>query len=199
MNTHRRMAFVASIAGAALPVLLAGCASEPRVRVDFDPAVDFGRYATFGFVDPLGTDRAGYQTIVSRHLKDAARREMLARGFVYAERDPDLLLNFNAQLEDRVRTAGVGPSYGVGYYGYRRGVYGAWPMYPAEAWVWTYREGTLNVDVVDRARRQMIWEGVVVDTVTDRTLDNLEARIDAAIAAVFGRFPVAARNPAPAK
>ena len=172
---------------------LAGCASGPRVYTQFDQAADWSRYRTFGFVEPLGTDRAGYQTIVSQHLKEAARREMNARGFRYAEQDPDLVLNFNAELSEKVRSASTGPVFGAGYYGYRRGLYGAWPMYPAEPLITTYREGTLNVDLVDRVRRQMVWEGVAVDTVTDRTLENLGAGIDAAVAAVFAKLPVGAR------
>lgn len=174
-------------------VLVAGCASGPRVYTHVDPAADFSRYQTFGFVEPLGTDRAGYQTIVSQYLKEAARREMLARGFAYAERDPDLLMNFNAHLSEKVRNVGGAPVFGVGYYNYRHGVYGAWPMYPTEPWITTYREGTLNVDLVDRSRRQMVWEGVAVDTVTDRSLENIKVGIDAAVAAVFAKFPASAR------
>lgn len=190
---------IACAVAALTTVWLAACASGPRVYTQFDPAADFSRYRTFGFVEPLGTDRAGYQTIVSQYLKEAAQREMRARGFTYAENDPDLVLNFNAQLNERVRAAGAGPVFGAGYYGYRRGLYGAWPMYPAEPWITTYREGTLNVDLVDRVRRQMVWEGVAVDTVTDRSLENIKAGIDAAVAAVFEKFPVPPRAAAAAQ
>jgi len=52
-------------------LMLAGCATEPTVRVDFDRLIRFTHYKTFGFVSPIGTDRGGYQSIVSQHLKAA--------------------------------------------------------------------------------------------------------------------------------
>lgn len=199
MPTDRRTALrTITLAGLAVSGLIAGCASGPQVHAEFDPGADFSRYASFGFVEALGTDRNGYQTMVSQYLKEAARREMEARGLRYVAADPDLLLNFNARLGEKVRVTGMGPYYGMGYYGYRGGLYGTWPMYPADTWVSNYNEGTLNIDVVDRARRQMIWEGVAVDTVTEKTTENLKASIDAAVAAVFAKFPLAPKAPAPA-
>lgn len=188
-----------ALVGVAVGALLAGCAGGPQVRAEFDSRVDFSRYASFGFVDPLGTDRSGYQTIISQYLKEATRREMELRGFRYVDADPDLMLNFNAQLNEKLRVSGTmaGPYYGMGYYGYRGGMYGAWPMYGAEPWVTTYREGTLNIDVVDRARRQMVWEGVAVDTVTEKTTEQVKATIDATVAAVFAKFPVAIKAAMP--
>lgn len=196
MSVRRRAALALITAS----TLVAGCATGPQVKAEFDSQADFTRYASFGFVEPLGTDRAGYQTIVSQYLKDAARREMEARGIRYADKDPDLLVNFNAQLNEKVRVTSTGayPYYGMGYYGYRRGLYGTWPMYPADTWVSNYQEGTLNIDVVDRARRQMVWEGVAIDTVTEKTVENLKAAIDSTVAAMFTKFPVAPKAAAPA-
>jgi hypothetical protein len=181
--------------------LMAGCSSGPQVRAEFDPQVDFSRYSSFGFAHPLGTDRSGYQTMVSQYLKEATRRELVARGFAYTESTPDLLVNFNAQLSDKMRVVQTAPPplYGAGYYRYRGGMYTTWPLYYDQTTVVPYREGTLNVDVVDRARGQMVWEGVAVGTVTDQALDNVRAAIDAAIAATFAKFPVAARAAAPAR
>ena len=53
----RRLALPATLAAASL--LVAGCASGPEVRADYDHAADFGKYRTYGFVSqttPL-TDR----------------------------------------------------------------------------------------------------------------------------------------------
>jgi len=190
----KRRVAIGAIRLACLAALVAGCASGPTVRAEFDPQADFTRYATFGFADPLGTDRAGYQTMVSQYLKAAGRRELESRGFRYSETAPELLVNFNAQLNEKLRVSTLpymGPAYGMGYYGYRGGLYGAWPMYRDETIVTPYNEGTLNIDIVDRARRQMIWEGVTIGTVTEKSLENVRAAIDAAVAAAFTKFPVA--------
>ena len=177
--------------------LLAACASGPEIRADFDRSVDFKTYKTFGFVSPLGTDREGYQSIVSQHLKSAARSELEARGLSYSETNPQLLVNFNAKFNEKMRVDTV-PATGYGYYGYRAGYYGAWPMYAQETYVSTYTEGTLNVDVVDATRKQLVWEGVAVGRVNAKSTDDIKPRIDETVGAIFAKYPIP-RADAPAK
>ncbi|MCU0761338.1 MAG: DUF4136 domain-containing protein [Steroidobacteraceae bacterium] len=194
-----RSGLAAALATALL--LLAGCAAPgPTVRAEYDRSADFRRYQTFGFFAPLGTDKEGYQTAVSTYLKAATRRELEARGYRYDEAAPQLLVNFGAKLNDKLRvsevpvpTMGLGVGLGPGYYGYRAGLYGAWPLYPAtETRVDQYKEGTLNVDLVDAGRKQLVWEGVAVGRVTQKTLENLQPALDSVVASVFAKFPVPA-------
>lgn len=188
---------------AAVLLTLSACATGPVVRVNVDQATDFGRYRTYAFVSPLGTDRSGYQTIVSQHLKAATQRELDARGLRLDEQAPQLLVNFNASLNQRVRVASYPyPAAGYaywGYYGYRYGLYGGWPLYYSD--VYTYDEGTVNIDVVDAARKQLVWEGVVIGSVTQKEIDNLQASLEHAVALAFARFPLpaAAAQPAPTR
>lgn len=176
-----------------------GCTTAPEVRADFDRTADFTSYKTFGFVSPLGTDRSGYQTVVSQHLKSATQREMEARGMRLDPAAPQLLVNFSATLSDKLRVTSMPSMYmGAGYYGYRGGMYSAWPMYYDNTTVTQYKEGTLNIDVVDAARKQMVWEGVVVNSVTQEMLDDVPAAINAAVKAAFSKFPLPAPAPAPA-
>ena len=194
MNTERiRHGLVLGLLGAAL--LATGCASGPRVRAERDASVDFSQYRTFAFADPLGTDRAGYQTMVSQHLKAATRRELESRGLRLVEANPQLLVNFNGRLSEKFRTSTVPSSaltlgFGRGYYRYRTGFYTTWPLYAPETQVQSYTEGTLNIDVIDAGKKQMIWEGVAVGRVTDKTYDNLKPEIDAVIAAIFANYPI---------
>jgi len=84
----------------------------------------------------------------------------------------------------------MGVGMGRGYYGYRTGMYAAWPLYFDQTIVTQYKEGTLNIDVIDAARRQLVWESVVTESVTQEMLDNVPAAIDAAVAAAFTRYPI---------
>jgi len=186
--------FAFALLGAAL--VAAGCASGPRVRAERDKTVDFSQYRTFAFADPLGTDRAGYQTMVSQYLKSATQRELEARGLRLVEAGPQLLVNFNGQLSEKFRTTTMPASsisfgYGHGgYYGYRSGIYTTWPLYASETQVTAYTEGTLNIDVIDAAKKQMIWEGVAVGRVSEETMENLQPKINEAVAAIFVKYPI---------
>ena len=193
---------ISALLALTLLATLAGCASKTSVRVLADSRVDMSSYKTFGYFDPLGTDRAEYATLVSEHLRNATTREMQARGYVYSASDPDLLINFSGKLEDKLRvtqtpTAGVGVGLGPrsawsgGYYGYRTGFYSTYPMY--ETSVQEYQQGTLNVDLIDAEARQLVWEGIGARSLNRKTLDNIGPAIDQTVSAIFEKFPVPKR------
>ena len=190
-----RLLIAAVLSTAALA--FAGCASAPNVRVVADPAADFTQYRTFGFASPLGTDRDGYQSAVSQQLKASTRAQLESRGLRYAESDPDLVVNFGAALSEKYRVSTTPTAtVGMGYYGYRAGMYSAWPMYRDETTVTPYNEGTLNIDIADARRRQLVWEGVVRSTVSSKTLGNIGPALDGAVASAFAKYPVPAVSPA---
>jgi Domain of unknown function (DUF4136) len=195
---HYLMKIAAQFAIAATCLALSACASLPQVRSAYDSNADFTKYKTFAFISPLATDRSGYQSLVSQELKAATRREMEARGLRIDEVAPQLLINFNAALVDKTRVSSspiiVNNSlgfYGGSYYGYRSEIYAPWPQYVNQTVVSNYKEGTLNIDVIDAARKQLVWEGVVTDSsVTQEELADLPNSLNNAVKAAFASFPV---------
>lgn len=171
---------------------LAACSSGPNIRADQDPGADFGMYRTFGFVAEPGTDRAGYSTLVTTHFKNAVRQEMEARGYTLAEENPDLLVNFFTSMRERSDTrSNPGVFLGTRYYRDRFGVYTAWPLYSRrDVETTTYKVGTASIDIVDAARRQLIWEGVAEGRLSDEVIDNPGPAIAATVSDIFERFPV---------
>ncbi len=187
----------ATLAIVAACLALCACAELPQVRSSVDRTADFTQYKTFAFMNPLATDRVGYQSLVSQELKAATQREMEARGLRLVNNAPQLLINFNAALVDKTRVS-TSPLllgynlgfYGGSYYGYRDGWYSPWPQYAQETVVTNYKEGTLNVDVIDASRKQLVWEGVVTDSnVTQDELANLPMSINNAVNAAFKKYP----------
>ncbi len=189
---QRLIQYLLSLAIGSSLLVLGGCASVPDVRVNWDRTADFTQYRTFGFVSPLGTDRGDIQSLVSQSLIAATQRELEARGLRLDASAPQLLINFNAALADKLRVSSTPAPLGFGgrgYYGYR--TYSAWPLYADQTIVSQYTEGTLNVDVIDAARKQLVWEGVVTNSVTQKDLNDVPAAINTAVTAAFARFPVA--------
>ena len=109
--------------------LLAGCASGPDIRSDYDPTVDFSEYRTYGFFQPLGLEGQGYESIIGNMFREALSREMEARGYTRSD-NPDLMLNVSARLQDKTKVTTYNDPYPMGgYYGYRRGFYDPWYGY----------------------------------------------------------------------
>jgi len=181
------------VTAALITVGLAACASttpRPEIRVNTAPNADFTAYSTFGFPAQTGTDRGGYSTLVTDYFKAAVRTQMEARGYHYVEGNPELLVNFFANVRERTDVRSdpmLTPSFG--YYGYRHGLYAAWPLYSPDVETVRYRVGTANLDVVDARKKQLIWEGVAEGRIRDTDMDNPKPAIESVVAQLYTRFP----------
>jgi hypothetical protein len=172
-------------------LLVAGCAttSGPKTRIDYDRSADFSVYRTYGFPKETGTDRGGYSTLVTSYLKSAVSAQMEARGYKYSEDHPDLLVNFFMNTRERTELRpGANATLGYGYYGYRYGLYSAWPLYDYDRTV-TYKIGTLNIDIVDAEKKQLVWEGVAEGRITEQELENPKAAINAVVTELMRQYP----------
>lgn len=171
--------------------VLAGCAITPSIRTDLDPSARFSDYRTYGFPAETGTDRAGYSTLITGHFKRAVSQAMESRGYRFAAENPDLLVNFFASSTERTEIQSRPQiTLGAGYYSYRLGLYSEWPLYGRDVSTTHYKVGTASIDVVDAARKQLIWEGRAEGRLTDRMLDDPGPAIDKAVADIFAKYPV---------
>jgi len=182
----------------ATALLLAACATGPRVSTDGSTEVDFSRYRSFAFFEPLALEDSGYSTLLSEQLRAEARRQMEARGYVYQPEAPDLRVNLNAFVEEKADIVRV-PEVDFGwYYSYRARAYVAVPIHRERAELVRYREGTVNVDLVDAREKRLVWEGVAVGSAAGRTPAERRERAARAVAAIFEAFPHRAGAAAPA-
>ncbi len=183
-QSRRRLLLAGSLLGL---LAISGCASGPTIRSNADPGVDFARFQTFNFMQPLSTDREGYQSFISRDLMAAAERELVGLGLKRTDANPDLLVNFSANLDQRLRVTQT-PQSSRGSFGtHRRGFYNTWPSYRTD--VQQYTMGTVVVDVIDASRMQLVWEGVAAQRITQSRAENIGPVIDEAMREVFARFP----------
>jgi Domain of unknown function (DUF4136) len=182
----------AGTAGALITLLLvASCATNkaPPTRVDYDRKADFSVYRTYGFPKETGTDRGGYSTLVTSYFKSSVSTAMEARGYKYSEDHPDLLVNFYMNTRERTELRpSASPTAGYGYYGYRYGLYNAWPMYDEDRTV-TYKVGTINVDIVDAEKKQLIWEGVSEGRMSNEAMANPKVTVNAVVTELMRQYP----------
>jgi hypothetical protein len=170
---------------------LGACASGPRIVTNAAPGFDVTQYRTFGFLDPLSTDRNGMRTIESQELIAATARELEARGLSRDDANPDMHVNFMIATREKIESRPTaGPSM---YYGRAR--YGTWGGYGMGMGVGTTTEvvqrteGTLSIDLIDADRKELVWEGSATARVTDEIRENRRAVINSAVSEIFAQFP----------
>jgi hypothetical protein len=185
----RKLTSIRWVAILAVLGTLGGCASGPTIRVDKDPNVDVTRYRTFGFFEPLGTDRQGYESLLSQRLKEVTQSELEKHGYRFDQISPDLLVNFGARLSNRIQVTNVPAGFDTwGYYGYRRGLYRPW-IGMNEQEVREYREGTLTIDLVDASEKQLVWQGMAEGRVTEETMSDVSAAVRTAVIDILAKLP----------
>lgn len=175
-------------------LLLAGCATGPQITSEADPEADFGSYRTFGFYAPLALEKEGYATPTTDRIKAATRAQLESRGYVYTPEQPDLWVNLNAYMQQRTDVTSFPTVDYNYYYSYRARSYFAVPFWHDETHVRQYTEGTLNVDLVDRRKNRLVWEGIAVGRVAKLKPEERAARIDSTLAEIFARYPYRAGN-----
>ena len=180
----------ATIAALVALLGLSGCAS--RIRSDFDRDVVFSHYHTFDWLAPpvraseeeLRADLEGpfmRNSLLDKRIRAAVNRNLEARGFRYLEGgESDFRLNYHVTFKDKL----IGSGANFGYFGhyYRRGF--------SSGFNWSvrqYQEGTIIIDIVDRATDQLVWRGWLTGRNADGNYD--EAEISRAVDKILKRFP----------
>jgi len=171
-----------------LILLISACSGvNPSIRSNSNPTVEFNQYKTFGFFEKLDTDQR-YESLVSQYLKTATTKEMTQRGFILSNDKPDLLINFHSNVESKQYIEQYPVSVTGDYYNYRRGLYyDEWVGY--RTFVNNYKEGTLNIDIVDRQQNKMVWEGIAIGQLTEENQKNLQSTLQKTVSDIFAQFP----------
>jgi len=172
---------------------LAGCETKPTIHSDYDRQATFSNYHTYMYANPVGTDKAGYSSLLTQHFKTAIDAEMTARGYRKVDADPDLLVNFMANAHEKadIRSSpSSSVTMGMGYYGYRGGMYAGMPVYSSsDVETVRYKVGTANIDVVDAHQKKLIWTGVAEGRLSDEAMANPQPAIANVVTQMFSAFP----------
>ena len=179
--------------------LLAGCASQPKVLSDYDKSADFARYRTFGFVTQVGADSTEFRSLAVQTMQAAATRQMEMRGYTRSD-TPDLVINFTGKIEEKADVESIPAPYygpGWGYGGFYGAPYGGWGAGGTQVTTRRYNVGTLVMDIVDREKRQAVFQGSVSDVVTKEMMANREAAITGAVNRIFASYPFVAGRATP--
>jgi len=179
----RSMKYLLSILSlfAFVTMLFTGCSSI-SVSQDYDPAYDFSKLKTYGFI-PI-TSEAGIDQLSADRLSTAIKTNLAAKGYTLSEQaDFGVALFFTKSTKTDIQSTG---SYGYGYgYGYRG--YGGMG---GSTYVTQYDEGTLVIDFIDMAENKLVWRGVGTGVLSSNpSVEERTANVNYAVTEILGQFP----------
>lgn len=183
--------------GAALAAALLAACSTLEVTTDYDPSAVFAGLKRYAWLpEPqkkTGDPRIDDNTLLEQRIREAVDDALAAKGYVLSDADPDFLVGYHVSLDKRQSVQvlndyyGYGPGWGWRYgSAYRPMGYAG----PPDAYVYEYEEGTIILDVVSPANRELMWRGSARDEVQfESTPEQSAAKIREAVQAMLERFP----------
>lgn len=168
--------------------ILLGCGSGIHIK-GVNAAKDFSltKYKTFNFVnvdvkgDALGPN---YQSNLEL-LKNAIVKQMDLKGLKLDTNDPGLMVNIGVVVSEEIQTRETSfsnPGDRMGYMGQRN-----YSWQAGEVEVGRYREGTVTLDLVDKASSKLVWQGSA-ESVLPNKETNVPTLIDTGMEQLFAKI-----------
>ncbi|MGI9276433.1 MAG: DUF4136 domain-containing protein [Endozoicomonas sp.] len=174
-------------------LVLTGCASQ-RVDWDYDATQQMTGWKTYAWIEKTDSEAASsyhLDGLLDRRVRAAVDRGFQARGIrQVAAADADFLVNYltvtKTRREDNQVVTSMG--YGLGSRGLGLGV-------RTETRVRDYEEGSLIIDIVNPADKELVWRGRSRSRVVESsTPEKRTEKIDAAVQAILEGFPPGPKN-----
>jgi len=191
---------IKTILAASLMLIFMACASNVQT---FNPSGnDLSNYETFAYLPNTNVNIEGknYQdTMVNRAIVESVKFNLQEHGIDLERKEPDLLVlistSTNVELEAETSPvyATYPYSYGIGtvspfydpYYYYGYNTYG--PVVGYNTTTYSYKEGTVVIDLIDKETKKTVWKGIANDRIYSQpTIQAIREMVND----IFSEFPM---------
>jgi hypothetical protein len=165
-----------------------------KVTVDWNRGVNFLRYRTYAWGE---CSNSGESQLWDERIIQNVEFQLAAKGFRKAVpgQQPDVIVNFQTDVRERVSYAGYDYGYGPGWgpgpgpgFGFGPGWGWGWGGGPVIVEPIIQKEFTLTVDLVEACQNRLLWRGVVTDAVSHKSDKNIR-RLRKAVEKLFESYP----------
>jgi hypothetical protein len=184
-----RLPLLAGLATAVVFVVfaLASVTHAQDVSYNAMPGTDFTKYKTYKWVDVKGAKTP--DQITDRMLRTSIDAELTKKGLTKTESDDaDLYVAYQAAVDTQQEWTAYNMG-GYGYYGYGMG--GGMTTMQSN----TIAIGTLDFDMYDRAKKELVWKGTAQKTLDPNAKpDKRQNNINKAVAKMLKNYPPPAKK-----
>jgi hypothetical protein len=171
-------------------LLLAACGPTLKVTSDVNKQANFTGYKTFALYNPAG-QRSPISELNRNRIDQGVIAAMTAKGYTQADTTTaDLLVN-PITIAKQGQNVTANTDY-YGYGGFYRPYYWGGGMGMASSnttfSVDKYIDGSVIIDVIDRQKRELLWQGIGNSQI-DGPIKDPDTKIPAAMAKIMASFP----------
>jgi hypothetical protein len=158
-------------------------------KSDYQKDFDFSRLHTFSFkTERDSRDRLATNTIEAQRILKALTVQLEENGFTQASDSPDFIVAFYSRVKEKTEINSTGFGYGPGWgwgYGIPYRNRWRWGRGP-DISTYTYTQGCVMADIIDSKTQELVWRGVVKDTVNG--IGQSEKQVNSAAKDLIQRF-----------
>ncbi len=179
-----------------LPIIAACSSTGVSTNYEAKPGVNFAAFKTYSWVGErpmfMSPDMVSQVSpLAIERLMTAVATELNRKGLTFVA-DPaqaDIVIGMSMGARDKIDVRTTPTSYyGVGYYR-RPGYYGSAYYGGSQTTVRNYVEGSLSVDIFDRAANEPVWHGRGTRKIYSSTEPLTDEQLSEAMADLLKHFP----------
>src|SRR5215472_1409352 len=150
-----------------------------KVNVDWDRSADFSKFHTYAWQ----TSTHPAKGLWNQRIIDGINQQLQSKGLKLVDSNPDLWVVYSNSIKKDQQVVGTGYNMGPGW------GWGWWGGPTTTTYnTYTYKEGTLVVDIADANGHTLLWRGTATDSVSDNSDKNIKT-LNNAISKLFKNFP----------
>src|SRR5664279_4224674 len=166
-------------------VLICVSAQAQKIKVEYDKSLDFSKFKTFAL--DLKQDSA--KPMLRAAILAALQDDLLKRGLKQVNDNPDLYVQVYGAIDSDYSANYTDPIYGSGIPPLNYGIT-MWYGIPGTVTTVVVHKGELVVDVIDAARKRLIWRGIAQQKLSDDDREKLLNQVNTAVEKMFKQYPV---------
>lgn len=171
--------------------MLATSCSSLTATADYDKNLDFTQFKTASFYGWAKESDSILNRFDKERIENATTNEFQKRGYEFVGAKSDIVVSLFVVVDKKTSRTAYTNHYGMGgYYGYYG--YGWGPRYGGSTTTIQdveYAEGTIIIDVFDGKTKELIWQGVASDVISENP-QTRDRQVPYIIRRLMSNYPV---------
>ncbi|HEY4901478.1 MAG TPA: DUF4136 domain-containing protein [Terriglobales bacterium] len=160
-------------------------AQPQKIKVEYDKSLDFSKFKTYA----IDTVENAARPMLRLAIQAAVQDDLSKRGLTKVDANPDLYVQMYGAIDSDAIATYQDPIYGNAIPPLNYGIT-MWYGIPGTVTTVVVHKGELVVDVIDAARKRLIWRGIAQQKLSSDNRQKLLDQVNTSVEKMFKQYPV---------